>query len=167
MNRSWADLVQPAAHLNALYTSVPPLVSVTVRSIRLDRFGPSLTLRIDLPVFPQRPPQEWSAAGLDRLQCQLRFIAVEHLDLTGWNPPATADVRLEECGARRIRVTAHSRSFGLTFEAADTVLIGHLSAFTAGEGETDAGPHQFVGKLDAHRFDRIPGLEERTFYERI
>ncbi|GGW58626.1 Imm50 family immunity protein [Streptomyces xantholiticus] len=167
MTPNWVDLIQNPQELKTLYPTSPPLHAVTLRSVHLNRYGHALTLRIDLPEFPPDPPVEWREAGFDRFQCQLRFVAVEHLEMADWNPPVTADLRFDECGAHRIRVRVESPGLRLTFEAADAVVIGHMSAFKAGEAGADDGPHQFVGKLDSRKFSRLPNLDEKTFYERI
>jgi hypothetical protein len=167
MTPNWVELIQNPKQLTSLYPAPPPLHAVTLRSVHLNRYGPAVTLRIDLPEFPQEPPAEWREAGFDRFQCQLCFIAVEHLEMEGWRPPVTADLRFDRSGANRIRVAAESPDLRLIFEAADAVVIGHMSAFAAGQAGADDGPHQFVGKLDSRKFNSLPSLDEKTFYERI
>ncbi|MET9721527.1 Imm50 family immunity protein [Streptomyces zaomyceticus] len=167
MSLNWVDLLANPGDLRALYGTPPALRAVTVRSVHLNHDGPALTLRLDLPAFPGSPPREWREAGFDRFQCHLQFLAVESLAMRGWNPPATADIGLDACDRRRMRVTVESSSFDLSFEAADTVLVGHLSAFSPGEDGSDGGSRGFLGKLDSLRFDTLPGLEEKTFYERV
>lgn len=167
MTPNWADLIRNPNDLHALYTELPPLRSVAVRSIHLNHFGPAVTLRIDLPEFPQNPPQEWVAAEFDRFQCQLQFIAVESLGMAGWAPRAKADLEIDACGSHKIRVKAHSAAFNLSFDAADTIVIGHMSAFKAGNEGADNGLHQFVRKLDSLRFNHMPAVYEKTFYEHI
>ncbi|MEV6249651.1 Imm50 family immunity protein [Streptomyces sp. NPDC051742] len=166
MTLNWAELLVNPADLQRLYATPPPLAAVTVRSVHLNHYGPMLTLRIDLPNFPQNPLPEWREAGFDRLQCHLQFLAVEHLEMRGWNPPAIADFQMERCGGHRIRLTAISPSFTLSFEAADALTIGHISAFQESENGADSGPRGFVGKLDSRRFNQLPDLNEKTFYER-
>ncbi|QIP84161.1 hypothetical protein GLX30_09075 [Streptomyces sp. Tu 2975] len=167
MTLNWVELIQNLKELSALYPAPPPLHAVTLRSVHLNRYGPAVTLRMDLPEFPQKPPAEWREAGFDRFQCQLRFIAVEHFGMEGWRPPVTADLRLDRCGANRIRVSVESPDLRLTFEAADAVVIGHMTAFAVSQAGADDGPHRFVGKLDSRKFNSLPSLDEKTFYERI
>ncbi|MFI1974588.1 Imm50 family immunity protein [Streptomyces wedmorensis] len=167
MTLNWADLLVNPGDLQRLYPTPPPLVAVTVRSVHLNHYGPALTLRIDLPEFPQNPPPEWREAGFDRLQCHLQFIAVEHLEMRGWSPPSITEIKIERCGEHRIRLTAGSPSFTLSFDAADAVVIGHLSAFQKNEDGTDSGPRGFIGKLDSRKFNQLPDINEKTFYERV
>ncbi|MFE6063533.1 Imm50 family immunity protein [Streptomyces sp. NPDC056431] len=167
MTLNWADLLVNPEDLQRLYTALPPLSAVTVRSVHLNHYGPTVTLRIDLTEFPQNPPSEWRETGFDRLQCHLQFLAVEHLEMRGWNPPSIAEIQIERCGDHRIRLTAGSPSFTLSFEASDSVAIGHLSAFQESEDGADSGPRWFARKLDSRRFNQLPDLNEKTFYEHM
>ncbi|TLQ45346.1 Imm50 family immunity protein [Streptomyces marianii] len=164
---NWADLVRNSAYLKALYTSIPKLDAIIVRSIHLNHFGPSLTLRIDLPEFPQNPPAPWVEAALDRFQCQLEFIAVENLELTGWIPGGQTALELGTRNSNKIHARMNSGEFHLSFTAADSILVGHMSAFKVQSDQSDSGPHQFLGRLDSKKFSEIPPPYEKTFYEHI
>lgn len=162
-----AELLVNPEQLSALYGRTPALTGVRVRSVNLNWRGPELTLRIDLPAFPASPPVEWEKAGVDRVQCQLRFTAVERIALTRWSPPAVADIEVVSWGGdRRVRVAVGGEGVALAFEASDSVRLAHVSAFRIDDGGSDAGTHLFLGKVDARRHSRLPGTEEKTFYER-
>ncbi|MEV5582176.1 Imm50 family immunity protein [Streptomyces parvus] len=87
----WIDLIRNSDFLDTLYSDVPPLESVRLRSFHLDWQGPALTLRIDLPTYPgrDRVPPEWSTLGHDTLQLHVHFTAVEDLIVHGWIPSIT------------------------------------------------------------------------------
>lgn len=72
--------------LQSLYGKVPDLSEVRIRSINLNWRGPSVTLRVDLPCFPGSAPQEWIDEHMDTVQCQFRFLAVDTISLTAWDP---------------------------------------------------------------------------------
>ncbi|MFG2757000.1 Imm50 family immunity protein [Streptomyces wuyuanensis] len=163
----WADHVPNGARLKALYGTLPPLRQVIVRSLYLDHFGPSLTLRLDLPEFPRNHPAEWDEAGLDRFQCHLQFLAVAGLALEGWIPGARADIELEGHGRSTVRVRIESEGFRVSFEASDSILVGHMSAFRGGADGSDSGPRRFIGQLDSKRFGELPEVYEKTFYGHI
>ncbi|MFE6227082.1 MULTISPECIES: Imm50 family immunity protein [unclassified Streptomyces] len=167
MSPDWVDLLVNQAELYALYGGLPPAGPLVVRSVHLNHYGPALTLRVDLPSYPAHPLPAWREAGFDRLQCHLQFLAVERLEMRGWHPPATTVLRVEEAGRRRVLVTAESASLRLSFEASDSVVAGHLSAFAAGPDGGDGGPRGFLGKVDSRRFVTLPDLSEKTFYERL
>ncbi|MEV5316540.1 Imm50 family immunity protein [Streptomyces sp. NPDC052687] len=153
--------------LRSLYGHVPELRGVRVRSVNLNWRGPTLTLRVDMPAYPRVPPQEWADAGLDTVQCQLQFLAVEHLSLESWSPPVVGDVEMVSLGhERRMRVTVDGRGTALRFDCAESVRVGHISAFRIGADGSDDGRHFFMSVIDARRYDALPGTEEKTFYER-
>ncbi|MFE1366317.1 Imm50 family immunity protein [Streptomyces anulatus] len=83
MTSHWADLTVNSRLLRSLYSVIPSLESVRLRSFHLDWRGRALTLRIDLPAYPgpDRVPPEWFERGHDTLQLHVHFAAVE--DLTG------------------------------------------------------------------------------------
>ncbi|MCZ4122164.1 Imm50 family immunity protein [Streptomyces sp. H39-S7] len=153
--------------LEAFYSPVPALESLTVRSVHLDRRGPTLILRFDLPRFPDAPPPEWAAAGCDTFQCQLRFLAVADVVMRGWSPPVTADVVIEEEENRRIRVGMRGAGAELAFTSSDSLTVGHLSAYARSDDGTDAGPRHFVGRTDQFRWSTVPDVWEKNFYERV
>ncbi|MGW4998965.1 Imm50 family immunity protein [Streptomyces hydrogenans] len=167
MTLHWADLLVNPKELQELYGGSPPSGPMVVRSVHLNHYGPALTLRVDLPEFPSHPIPEWQEKDFDRFQCHLQFIAVERLEMRGWGASSLAEVLIERSGANRVRVTAESPSFDLSFDAADSVVIGHLSVFAVGTDGRDDGARAFFGKLDSRRFTSLPGLDEKTFYERI
>jgi hypothetical protein len=121
-----------------------------------------------MPRFPDHAPPEWTDAGLDTLQCQVRFLAARNVSLERWKPPTTADVGpAEAVGRRRVRVQVCGPGVQLALDCSDSVLIGHLSAFRIGPDGSDTGPHAFVSRVDARRHTSLPETCDKTFYERF
>ncbi|MEU6549751.1 Imm50 family immunity protein [Streptomyces sp. NPDC046915] len=161
-------LVNPEALL-ALYGELPaqPSGGVRIRSLNLNWRGPTVTLRVDLPAFPQPPPPAWVEEGVDTVQCQLEFLAVERISLGEWDPPAVSDIDFASFGSeRRMRVALDGDGVSLGFECSEFVTLGHVSAFRGGDDGSDGGRHLFVSKVDARRYRSLPGTEEKTFYGR-
>ncbi|WP_405918235.1 Imm50 family immunity protein [Streptomyces sp. NBC_00728] len=159
-------LVEPEP-LRSLYGRVPDLIGIRIRSVNLNRRGPAVTLRVDLPSFPEMAPQEWIDAGLDTVQCQFQFTAVERISLIDWAPPVFGTIETRPLGTeRRMRVTAGGGGLSLNFTCSDSVRVAHVSAFRITESGSDDGVHLFMSKLDARRHTSLPGTEDRTFYER-
>ncbi|MCF2128585.1 immunity 50 family protein [Strepomyces sp. STD 3.1] len=151
-----------------LYGKVPEVRETRLRSINLNWRGPTVTLRIDLPGFPQNAPQEWTDAGLDAVQCQLQFLAVQNLSLLSWEPPTTTIIEAENLTEHhRIRVRAQGDGMEASFTCSDSVLVGHLSAYRIQADGSDSGPHLYVSKIDARRHTSLPRTDEKTFYERL
>ena len=159
-------LVNPEA-LNSLYGHVPDLDDVRIRSINLNWRGPTVTLRVDLPSFPGSAPQEWTDAGMDTVQCQLQFLAVENISLTGWSPPSVGRIEMSPWGREScMRVTADGSGVALRFDCSESVRVGHVNAFHIQADGSDNGPHLFASRIDARRHTFLPPTDEKTFYER-
>ncbi|MFI0965031.1 Imm50 family immunity protein [Streptomyces sp. NPDC021080] len=153
--------------LRSLYGHVPDLTGIRIRSVNLNWRGPTLTLRVDLPSYPDSAPQEWTDAGLDTVQCQFRFLAVEGISLTDWTPPALGSLDMAPYGTeRRMRVTFRGDGLSLGFDCSASVRVGHVSAFRSTENGRDDGSRLFMSRIDARRHSSLPGTQDRTFYER-
>ncbi|MFJ8195414.1 Imm50 family immunity protein [Streptomyces sp. NPDC096152] len=153
--------------LGSLYGRVPDLSDVRIRSMNLSRAGPTLTLRIDLPYFPRSAPRKWIDAGADTVQCQFQFLAVENISLTCWAPPTRGTLVVQPLGReRRMRVSVSGHGIALTFESSEFVQVGHVSAFKVEADGSDGGRHFFVSRVDARKYESLPGTDEKTFYER-
>lgn len=168
MSRSWADhLIPNTRRLDRYYRDNPELVGVTVRSFRLQREGPVITLRIDLPRFADRPPEEWVAAGLNRVQCRVAFIAVDDVVVTGLRLPTVATVRLARRPPHRIAVEVAGEGLRAAFTAADAVRLSAVSAFHGSADRIDDGPHHFTGRVERLLHTAVPTPDAENFHERF
>ncbi|MFD4879553.1 Imm50 family immunity protein [Streptomyces sp. NPDC058420] len=153
--------------LQSLYGKVPNLSEVRIRSINMNWRGPSVTLRVDLPHFPDSAPQEWIDEHMDTVQCQFRFLAVDTISLTEWDPPATAGIEMTPYGTeRRMRVRADGHGVRFAFDCSESVTVGHVSAFRKQADGSDGERHLFMSRVDSLRHSRLPAMDEKTFYER-
>ncbi|QNP72407.1 hypothetical protein IAG44_25295 [Streptomyces roseirectus] len=157
--------------LSSAYGYVPQLGgNLRLRSVNISWSGPTVTLRVDLPHFPDQVPQEWEDAGVDTAQCQLQFLDVSDLRMAGWNPPIFALVKIVSCLERRriqVVVDAVNQESFLSFDCSDSVVIGHFSAFRMQDDGMDGGPRIHVKRLDSHLYDSLPATCEKVYYERI
>lgn len=168
MTPTWADLLVDPERLRGLYSDLPARDPVTVRSLNLDRRGPTLILRLDLPAFPDHPLPEWAGAGYDRFQCQLRFLAVEDLRVRSWAAPVTGSLAVEPRPSRRVRVTLRGEGLDVAFTSADELKAGHLCAFRPSPSGSDEGPRHFVSPLDRRAYgSSLPDVCEKTFHARV
>lgn len=159
-------LVNPEV-LQSLYGRTPNVSDFRLRSINLNWRGPTVTLRVDLPSFPGSAPQDWVDAGVDTVQCQLQFLAVENISLTEWAPPAVSTINIASWGERRrIQVTVDGSGVALRFDCSESVRVSHVSAFKIQHDGSDSGRHLFVSKIDSRRHASLPTTDEKTFYER-
>ncbi|MFD7293033.1 Imm50 family immunity protein [Streptomyces sp. NPDC059897] len=153
--------------LRRLYGDFPRLDEFRLRSVNVNRWGPSLVLRVDLPEFPAHPPEEWVASECDVVQCHIHFGAVERLELQAWNPPTWARLSTAPTEqARMIDVSVQGAGLALRFRGHESVAIRHISAFRATPDASDEVPHHFLSKLDARLFSTLPGTHEKAFYAR-
>lgn len=153
--------------LRSLYSTVPSLQSVRLRSFHLNWRGPTLTMRIDLPHYPDKPTPALTGTDHDTLQIHLQFLAVDDLDAHGWIPDAPVDIILAPLDKRRTRTSISAAQINFSFTSSDTLTIGHISTFRSSKEGSDEGSHAFLSPLDARRFTSVPNTHESTFYERI
>ncbi|MFF9013328.1 Imm50 family immunity protein [Streptomyces sp. NPDC014870] len=158
-----------AESLATLYGEVPPLDTFRLRAINVDWRGPTITLRIDLSIFPSAPPPEWDGADIDTVQCHLQFLAVADLSLTEWKPPIhSASLDAQPMGGeRRMRVRVTGAGVDLRFTSNESVLAGHVSAFKIAADGTDGTRHLFSRRIDSLRHESIPETDEKTFHGRL
>ncbi|MFJ6940561.1 Imm50 family immunity protein [Streptomyces sp. NPDC101132] len=149
--------------LDPLYDELPPLTGVRLRSVNLDGWAPTVTLRLDLPRFADR----WEGAPGDTVQCHLQFTHVEDFEMEGWQPPVTVDVTLEELPGHRLDVRVSGAGTRLRFTSNASLLAGHVSVYERAADGGDAGPHQFLRKLDARLHRTVPPTTAKTFYEHL
>lgn len=170
MTRTWADLLRNPEAVGAFYSTIPPLESAVLRSVHLDRWGPTLTLRLDLPGFPDRPLPEWVDGGCDRFQCHVQFVDVAgfRMDTAGWRAPSVVDVAMTGLERRRVGVRIEGDATDVAFTSSDSLVVGRMSAYRAGSSDgVDRGPHHFVGKVDRIRYTAVPDAWEKTYHERV
>ncbi|MDT0309575.1 Imm50 family immunity protein [Streptomyces sp. DSM 44917] len=167
MTLRWAELVANRERLERYYDAVPPLDGVLVRAVHLDRDGPTVTMRLELGAFPDRPEAEWVAEGCDRLQCHLRFLDVGDLKVSGWPLSASGGVRLERLApAERRRIAVEVGGAGgalMRFTSNASLAVGHFAALRGG-GDT----YWHAGPVDRLRLGNgLPDVTDHVFYERL
>ncbi|MFJ1745715.1 Imm50 family immunity protein [Streptomyces sp. NPDC088116] len=166
MTQTWVDLVNNSEKLTALYSNIPPLTSVRLRSVNFNWRGPSVIFRMDLPSFPDKTPPA-SETSHDTLQIHLQFLAVDNLTMNSWTPPALSDISFTPTKNHRVSVSCTGPGCALAFNSSDSLLVGHMSTFAIAEDGSDTGSRNFLGRVDARRFTTLPPADEKTFYERL
>jgi non-ribosomal peptide synthetase component F len=161
---TWKQLLPDGEKLLSMYSDAPPVSPLNLRSAHLSRYGPSVTIRADLMSFPDRPPPEWAALGLDTLQVHVTFLAVDDLALVQCALPALVSVSMDEIGQRRMLVELSGGDFALHFTSSDTALVGHVSAYLR-DGLIDDGPHRYLGKLDQRLYSVVPDPTVKAYHD--
>lgn len=158
--------LQPAnpQQLTELYGQFPSYDRLRIRSVNVSPFGPTLTLRVDLPEFPAEPSEQWLAAGCDTLQCHFQFQAVEDLALSRWEPPAEARFNAWSVSGLATEVRVMGTGIALAFRTHPQFLIRHISAFRASDDEPE---HHHLSRLDTKLHGTSePATTTETFYAR-
>ncbi|MFJ6716393.1 Imm50 family immunity protein [Streptomyces sp. NPDC091265] len=166
---TWSQLLVHSERLTALYTELPPLEHLVLRSVHLSPYGPGVKLRVELPHFPDRAPMTWTEAGCDRFEVQIEFLAVgEDLRMRGAPDRTVIDVELSplvQVHERRIRVAVHGAGFSLDFTAWAGLKAGHLNAYRSIDADPDIAQRWFESRVDQHLHRVLPPTTAKAFYE--
>ncbi|MCS0601264.1 immunity 50 family protein [Streptomyces sp. LP11] len=125
---SWNSLLHNPEGITAVYGGDPPdLSGVRLRELTLHEDGPTLTVRLDLPAYPNQPPRKWAAQGFNTVQIELSLSGLRSIELEGFASEVTADVFLSEGDGIAVDITSpHTRVQAV----ADTVYMAKLTAYT-------------------------------------
>ncbi|GAB2625327.1 hypothetical protein Aab01nite_19400 [Paractinoplanes abujensis] len=103
----WTQALGNPEGILAVYGGEPPeLAAVHVHEVTLHRDGPSLTVTVDLPVFPARPPAKWVRERYDVVQIQLRFFGLTDVELRGFGTDPMADIVLSPGDPVRVEIVS-------------------------------------------------------------
>jgi hypothetical protein len=90
----WYTCCENAKAIEALYSVPPDLSLIELHEVLMQRDGPRLQLRFDLPVFPDRPPPRWSDEATVA-QATVDFWGVSNLRLEGWETSNRGELTVE------------------------------------------------------------------------
>ncbi|MDV5146879.1 Imm50 family immunity protein [Streptomyces sp. SBC-4] len=124
---SWASLLSNPWAIKRVYDGNPPeLVSVPLHAVDLNREGPTLSLRFDMPIFPENPPKKWTAQGFDAVQVTLTLGGVRNVSFSGFTTSPVVEITLT--ARNGVELTVRSPAVEI-HAAALTVHIAHVSAY--------------------------------------
>lgn len=127
---SWTSLVQNPEGITSVYGGVvPPLTGVRIHALVLDREGPQLRVRFDLPVYPERAPKKWTVQRFNTVQVELAFGGLGEVDLRGFSVDPVGDICLT--GGEQLQVDIVSADVRVR-ASAESVYISDLSAYADG-----------------------------------
>jgi hypothetical protein len=154
----------------ALYTELPALERLVLRSVHLSPYGPAVTLRVGFPGFPDLAPPEWTTAGCDRFEAQLEFFAVgEDLRMRGVPDSTVVDVEFGPgvpTPERRVRIAVRGPGFSLEFST-HALKVGRLNAYRSDEADPYAARRWFESPVDRRlQQGALPPTTAKVFYER-
>jgi hypothetical protein len=109
----WYESCLNPQALRALYASGEGLDRVRLFTVVLRPDGRSVQLRVELPRFPDHPPERWDAEA-SRVQVTLDLWSVADLKIEGWTPESAGLLTLSPDGdalrlsfaSEEVRITA-------------------------------------------------------------
>lgn len=109
----WYENCANPQALRALYASSEGLDRVRLFAVVLRPDGRSVELRVELPRFPDHPPERWDPEA-NHVQVTLDLWSVEDLKLEGWTPESAGLLTLSPAGdalhlsfeSQEVRITA-------------------------------------------------------------
>ncbi|MFY1583559.1 Imm50 family immunity protein [Micromonospora sp. WMMD734] len=130
---SWIDLVTNPQGLREVFNQNPPLLNgVSLHELVVDREGPTLQLKLDLPAYPANPPAKWIRCGFNTVQIRLLFGGVSDLRLVGISTEVVADVDIK--AGDGVVLELRSPSMFVSASAA-SVTVSKLEAYVDGRRE--------------------------------
>ncbi|MEU3526900.1 Imm50 family immunity protein [Streptomyces sp. NPDC038707] len=125
---SWTSALNNPHGIDAVYQGSPPeLNGVHVHEISLHEDGPTLRLRIDLPLYPVHPPRKWAAQGFNTVQIEISFSGIQDITLKGFGTNIVADISLSKKHGINVAVTSPETQLKASSEFA---FISNLTAYT-------------------------------------
>lgn len=111
------------------------LEEVDLHEVALQRDGPRLQLRFDLPRFPDHPPARWHADA-NAVQVTVDFWMIEELIVNGWGTTNTGVLTLRPSSdGLRVSFAASGASLSCRCSVARIVRV---SEYTIEEPDPDA-----------------------------
>ena len=80
----WYHQCENPQAVESIYSSAPALERWMLREVTLHEDGPRISLRADLPDFPDRPPQRWHPE-FTVAQVTVNLVGVRDLSFVGWS----------------------------------------------------------------------------------
>lgn len=131
MNKHWYEYAENPQAVHSVYSGDPALNQISVFAIGFDREGPSLQLRFDVDVFPDRPPDKWEGRRFNSAQFTVDFFGVINSRLDRWGTDNSGTIVVETDGTTS-RVRVEGSNVNLQF-ACDTFRIARISGYSDAE----------------------------------
>jgi hypothetical protein len=110
---NWITLVHNPRAITHLYDDVPPLCSMEVLKIHLDRDGPNLKFDMDFPRFADHLPARWEKNS-NTIFMELSFSGVSDLHIVGFSTNPVFDFTIEGTQGALV-ITAGDRNCQIRF----------------------------------------------------
>jgi hypothetical protein len=129
----WWHAVEDPGALESMYSVLPELADVSILSVAMQRDGPTVLIRLILPVFPDQPPVRWRH-GYNAAILELRLFGVSGLLMKGWTNDNIGTVTLvREAASIELKISGPGVLFSANAIAVD---ISHVKGYQRDD------PHQ-------------------------
>ncbi len=129
----WLDLVTNPQGIREIFgAETPPLMGVGLQGVEIDREGPTLRLRMDLPTYPSSPPVKWRRNGYNVVQIELLLGGISDISLRGASVDMLVDIDIKSDG--RLALEISSPTFNMIAIAA-SVTVSKIEAYLDGGRE--------------------------------
>ncbi len=123
----WQQYCDNPQAIEHLYGTVPALDTIDVHEVILQRDGPCVQLRVELPRFPDRPPAKWPRSA-NAVQMALALVGVSDLRLDSWGASNRGAIAIERTENRMLRFVVATEALRLTGLCL-SIQIGRFSAY--------------------------------------
>jgi hypothetical protein len=115
----WYELAENPRAITELYSEVPLLKLVHLVEVLLLRDGPRMTIKTDLPQFPDKAPTRWKLQGYKEIQMQLDFWGVQSLHIAQWSIEDQVEIQIGATTEGQIDLTIVSSQYRIRATAHD------------------------------------------------
>ena len=124
---AWTALLENPEGIDSIYQGVPPqLEGVHIHEVSLNREGPALRVRFDLPDYPDHPPRKWQLQGFNTVQVELLFGGLSSVEINGFSVQPVGDILLTRDGKVHVAISSNETNIRAV---ADIVYTAKVSAY--------------------------------------
>jgi Immunity protein 50 len=110
----WYNLAMNPHAISELYTDVPSLQAIPLEEVVLSNNGPTMiTLKMNLPRFPDNAPPRWKFKGYTSIQLQLDFWEPEVVEVSHRSGDHYANIGINLTSEKRIYLNVTSSSWNI------------------------------------------------------
>jgi len=124
---SWTALLENPEGIDSIFQGSPPrLEGVHIHEVGLNREGPALRVRFDLPDYPVQAPRKWQLQGFNTVQVELLFGGLRSVEISGFSVEPVGDIALTRDEMVRVVISSNGTSIQAV---ADSVSIAKTAAY--------------------------------------
>ncbi|MFI6406690.1 Imm50 family immunity protein [Streptomyces sp. NPDC050548] len=169
MIHPWVKFLDPNSRLRDLYGKFPERSEVQLQSLCLRPAGPTILMRLDLPVFPEKVPAAWALAGCDTVQVTLEFLAADEVRVSLPQLPRQVEISGYHLGEQLAAFRVSGQDLDVRFRAFGRLRAGHVSAYRRQiPGDAEEGRrHYFLGAVDSKLYQTVPDPWNEAFHGKL